>query len=152
RQTAIGYRKGTELHVVQTTKLRLAAQSKLGDFVGLEQADNGVEPLGFPFGHIDLQPILRARTRRDGQSSARSDVYPMQSSHPRTHGASAPSPSQIEIPQHEAGPAGFADAVAEIVRLGARVGADPDLVEGVGAAAALGGAQDARIAATDHLA
>src|SRR5207248_2331407 len=46
--------------------------------------------------------------------------------------------------QHEAGAAGAADAVAEIIRRAPRVGADPHLVEGVIAAAADHRAQDTR--------
>src|SRR6516164_493558 len=57
---------------------------------------------------------------------------------------------QIEIPQHEAGATRLADAVAEVVGLGPRVGADPHLVERVGAAAALHRAQDTGITIADH--
>jgi hypothetical protein len=41
--------------------------------------------------------------------------------------------SSMDVPQHEAGAAGAADAVAEIVGGGARVGADPHLIECPGA-------------------
>src|SRR5260221_12706647 len=46
------------------------------------------------------------------------------------------SPPHAHIPQHEAGPSGAADSVAEIVRRRARIGADAHLIEGVAAAAA----------------
>src|SRR5437879_12716422 len=52
--------------------------------------------------------------------------------------------------QHEAGAAGAADAVAEIIRRGPRVGADPHLVEGVIAAAADHRTQNARVLVADH--
>src|SRR6266481_6092045 len=52
--------------------------------------------------------------------------------------------------QHKARPTRAADAVAEIVRLGPRVGADPHLIEGVAAAAAHHRGEDARIQIADH--
>ena len=45
----------------------------------------------------------------------------------------APSAPHIQVSQYETGPAGAADAVAEIVGGGARVGADPHLIERSGA-------------------
>src|SRR5437763_6892942 len=58
----------------------------------------------------------------------------------------------IHIPQHKAGPTRLADAVAEIICLGPRVGADAHLIKGMGTAAALDGTQNARIAIADHTA
>jgi len=46
--------------------------------------------------------------------------------------ATARSPLHAHVSQHETGAASAADAVAEIIRRGARVGPDPHLVENTG--------------------
>src|SRR6185369_5674114 len=64
--------------------------------------------------------------------------------------ATIPSPWHAPVFQHEACPARFADAVAEIIRGGPRVGADPHLIEGARAAAAHDRGEQARILVADH--
>ena len=61
-----------------------------------------------------------------------------------------PSPRHAPVFQHEARAARFADAVAEIVGGGPRVGADPHLVEGARAAAAHHRREQARVLIADH--
>src|SRR4051812_28472153 len=64
------------------------------------------------------------------------------------HAANA-SASCAEIPQHKAGAARLADAVAETVGLGPRVGADAHLVEGCRPPAAQPRAEKARVLVAD---
>src|SRR5690348_4912178 len=59
------------------------------------------------------------------------------------------SSSRPHIAQHQAGAAGAEDAVTEIVGLPPRLDADPDLVEGPGAAAAKQRAEQHRIPLAD---
>src|SRR5258705_635401 len=60
------------------------------------------------------------------------------------------SPRHAHVFQHEARPARLANPVAEIIRGGPRVGADPHLVEGARAAAAHDRREQARILVADH--
>ena len=61
-----------------------------------------------------------------------------------------PPSSSHPVSQHKAGAAGAADAVAEIVGGGPRVGADPHLIEQVTAPGTHHRAQQARILVADH--
>src|ERR1700688_4135352 len=59
-------------------------------------------------------------------------------------------PPHAHVSQHETGAAGAPDAVAEIIRHGTRVGADPHLIECVGAAGAHHRAEQAWVLIADH--
>ena len=65
------------------------------------------------------------------------------------HAAAAAQPADAPVPQHETGPSGAPDTVAEIVRRRPRVGADPHLVERAGAPRAHQRAQQARVLIAD---
>ena len=61
----IGNRKGDELNSARPAKLSFPLQSKFGDLIPFEKTYDQIDAGSPPFGDVQLQPIIGARTGHD---------------------------------------------------------------------------------------